>query len=104
MDSTSSSISIPELSAGIVEGGEPQNTLTNIGDNNNNHDAVPWVTTQDLGTGMDEFATLTSFDISEPVMSGFEYVNPNLGYDSGYDNFFVGLSDEALNMLADQYL
>jgi hypothetical protein len=104
VDSTSSSVSVPELIAGIVEGGEPQNTLT---DDNTimNKDAVPWVVqsqnAQDLGTGMDEFATLTSFDIAEPGFAN----NPTLGYDFGYDNFaFFGISDEAINTLADQYL
>ena len=103
VDSTSSSVSAPELIAGIVEGGEPQMTL--MDDNNNiimNKDAGPWVVqgqnVQDLGTGMDEFATLTSFDVAEPN-------NSTLGYDFGYDHFaFFGLSDEAINTLADQYL
>jgi len=105
VDSTSSSVSAPELIAGIVEGGEPQITL--IDDNNTimNKDAGPWVVqsqnAQDLGTGMDEFTTLTSFDVAEPGFAN----NPTIGYDVDYDHFaFFGLSDEAINTLADQYL
>ena len=104
VDSPPSSVSAPELIAGIVEGGEPQNVLM---DDNTimNKDAGPWIVqsqnAQDLGTGMDEFATLTSFDAAEPGFAN----NSTLGYDFGYDHFaFFGLSDEAINTLADQYL